>query len=355
MPLPSVRPVGAAPELPGTSLRAAAAPRTRRRRRPRWRRRHDPSWASTIPATMASPSPAPPRPCLRPPSARQKRSKIASASSVGSPGPWSRTSRSTEPFSRATDTSIGVPAGVCTSALRSRLASTWRSWWASPITGARSLSSEISRSGAVARASSTASPASPERSSSACGASAISSSRASVSRSSTSTPIRAASSSMRRIAFSVSSGSPRGAHPEQLGVAADRRQRRAQLVRGVGDERAQPVLGRLAAGERLLEPVEHPVERDPEPADLGAAVGRLDAVGEVAARDPPGGVAHAVEREQRGAHHRPAGHDQHEQHGGDHEREHHEQPLELLRWPRCSGTATTRVPPANRSGCASTR
>ena len=35
---------------------------------------------------------------------------------------------------RATPTSIGVPAGVWTSALRSRLASTWRSWWASPTT-----------------------------------------------------------------------------------------------------------------------------------------------------------------------------------------------------------------------------
>ena len=52
----------------------------------------------------------------------------------------------------------------------------------------------------------------------------------------------------------------RGAHAVQLGVAADRGQRRAQLVRGVGDELAQAVLARLALGERLLEPVEHAVE-----------------------------------------------------------------------------------------------
>ena len=97
-------------------------------------------------------------------------------------------------------------------------------------------------------------------------------------------------------------GLARGAHAEQLGVAADRDQRRAQLVRGVGDEAAQPLLARLARGERVLEPVEHAVQREPEPADLGARVGRLDAVGEVAAGDRRGGVAHAVEREQADAH-----------------------------------------------------
>ena len=56
-------------------------------------------------------------------------------------------------------------------------------------------------------------------------------------------------------------GVARRADPEQLGVAADRRQRRAQLVRRVGQEGAQPVLGRLLLGERLLEPVQHPVQR----------------------------------------------------------------------------------------------
>ena len=121
-----------------------------------------------------------------------------------------------------------------------------------------------------------------------------------------------------------------GAHAEQLRVAADRRQRRAQLVRGVGDERAQPVLARLAAGEGVLEPVEHAVERRPEPADLRAGIGRLDPVGEVAARDPAGGVAHAVERQQADPHDDPAGAAEQQQHGGDHDALDHQQPLELL-------------------------
>ena len=103
---------------------------------------------------------------------------------------------------------------------------------------------------------------------------ACSSRRASVSRSSTSTPMRSDSSSIRRIAFSVSSGSRGRAHAEQLGVAADRGERRAQLVRGVGEEAAQALFARRARGERLLEPVEHRVEREPEPADLGASGSR---------------------------------------------------------------------------------
>ena len=101
--------------------RAAAARRWRPSRGRRARRRS--------PATIASPRPAPRVPRSRPPSARQKRSNSASGSSVGRPGPWSRTSRRTSsPVARRRVTSIGVPAGVCTSALRSRLASTWRSW-----------------------------------------------------------------------------------------------------------------------------------------------------------------------------------------------------------------------------------
>ena len=111
----------------------------------------------------------------------------------------------------------------------------------------------------------------------------------------------------------------RGAHPVQLGVAADRGQRRAQLVRGVGNELAQPVLARAALLERVLEPVEHPIKGSADAADLGAFVGHVDAVGEIAARDPPGGVADAVEREQAVAHHDPADGREHEQHADDHE------------------------------------
>ena len=122
----------------------------------------------------------------------------------------------------------------------------------------------------------------------------------------------------------------RRAHAEQLRVAADRDQRRAQLVRGVGDEAPQPLLARLARGERVLEPVEHAVQREPEAADLGALVGRLDAVREVAAGDRGGGVAHAVQREQADAHddQREAA-DQH-QHDDDHDALDQQQPLERL-------------------------
>jgi hypothetical protein len=58
-------------------------------------------------------------------------------------------------------------------------------------------------------------------------------------------------------------------HPEDLGVAAYRRQRSAQLVRCVGKEAAQPVLAGLALGERALEAREHAVQSQAEPSDLG--------------------------------------------------------------------------------------
>ena len=54
---------------------------------------------------------------------------------------------------------------------------------------------------------------------------------------------------------------------EHLELPADDRERRAQLVRSVGDERA-------LAGERLGETVEHPVERLGQDPDLVAAVVR---------------------------------------------------------------------------------
>ena len=60
------------------------------------------------------------------------------------------------------------------------------------------------------------------------------------------------------------------AGPVQLGVPADRRHGRAQLVRRVGDELAQPRLRRGALVEGLLDAAEHPVERHAEVAGLGA-------------------------------------------------------------------------------------
>jgi hypothetical protein len=101
-------------------------------------------------------------------------------------------------------------------------------------------------------------------------------------------------------------------------------------VRGVADELAQPVLARLSLGERLLQPVQHAVERDPHAADLGAPVGHLDAVGEVAAGDPARGVADAVERQQAVAHDHPGDRGEHEQDADDHEALDEHEPVERL-------------------------
>ena len=133
--------------------------------------------------------------------------------------------------------------------------------------------------------------------------------------------MRAASSSMRRIALSISARLARGAHAEQLGVAADRGQRRAQLVRGVGEEAAQAVLARLLPGERVLEPVEHRVEREPQPADLGARVGGLDAAGRGRrrrSRRPCGPMRSSGQQAE--ADDRPGDAAEHEQHRGDDQR-----------------------------------
>ena len=67
-------------------------------------------------------------------------------------------------------------------------------------------------------------------------------------------------------------------------------ERRAQLVRRVGDEPAQLLLGRRLARERVLDVAEHRVERRAEPADLGPVVlGHPQA--QVAARDARRGAS----------------------------------------------------------------
>ncbi len=59
---------------------------------------------------------------------------------------------------------------------------------------------------------------------------------------------------------------------EELGVGGDRAQRSPQLMRRIGDEPAQLLLGRGAARERILDVAEHGVERRAEPPDLGPIV-----------------------------------------------------------------------------------
>jgi hypothetical protein len=101
-------------------------------------------------------------------------------------------------------------------------------------------------------------------------------------------------------------------------------------VRRIGEELAQAVLAGLALAERPLQPVEHRIERDPEAPHLGARIGRLDAVREVAAGDRARGVPHAVERQQADAHDQPRHHAEEGEDRRDHERQDDEQTLEVV-------------------------
>ena len=95
------------------------------------------------------------------------------------------------------------------------------------------------------------------------------------------------------------------AEAEQLGEALDRGERRAQLVRGVGQELAEPVLGPVALGEGRLDLVEHRVEGQAELADLAAAFAGGDPLGEVAGGDGPGRRGHLLQRAQAPAEEEP--------------------------------------------------
>jgi len=68
----------------------------------------------------------------------------------------------------------------------------------------------------------------------------------------------------------------RGTHPEHLRVAADRGERRTQLVRGIGEKAPHPLFAGLALGECLLDLAQHRIQGSPQSADLGAWVGLLD-------------------------------------------------------------------------------
>jgi len=108
--------------------------------------------------------------------------------------------------------------------------------------------------------------------------------------------------------------------PVELGEAPDGGQRGAQLVAGVRDEAAHPLLraarGRLRGGpcaEGGLDLGEHAVERRAEPPDLGAWVPVGDAPGELARGDGPGGLLDLDQRAQARAHDRHPDPDQDQQ------------------------------------------
>ena len=96
-------------------------------------------------------------------------------------------------------------------------------------------------------------------------------------------PLRLAADALHRARKVVRP--PVGAAREQLGIRAYRGQRRPQLVRGVGHEAAQLLLGGCPRFERGLDLAEHRVQREPKPPDLRVRLGPLHAPREIAARD----------------------------------------------------------------------
>ena len=94
--------------------------------------------------------------------------------------------------------------------------------------------------------------------------------------SSTSWVIRSVSDSTRLIACATSSGSVVLFALRQFGIAADRGQRCAQFVAGVGDELPYPRLAGVPGRQRAGDAVEHPVQRRAELADLGVRTRRID-------------------------------------------------------------------------------
>ena len=92
-----------------------------------------------------------------------------------------------------------------------------------------------------------------------------------------------------------------------LELELEDRERGAQLVAGVGDE--DPL-----AIHRLLQPVQHLVERVPQPVQLVVGARNRQAVAVAGARDPRGTPAHPLDRRQRERGEGVAGHArQHEQ------------------------------------------
>ena len=90
---------------------------------------------------------------------------------------------------------------------------------------------------------------------------------------------------------------PERALPVQLRVTADGRQRRPELVAGVGGELPYLLLGPQPGAEGLLDPVQHRVDRPGQPADLLPVIGIGHPRGQVAvAGDQVGGARHPVQR-----------------------------------------------------------
>jgi len=102
----------------------------------------------------------------------------------------------------------------------------------------------------------------------------------------------------------------------QLGVALDRGEGCAQLVRRVGSEASNTGLGRLPCTKGVLDPFQHGVEGLAQAARLRLLAGMIDPAGKVPAGDGVGAPRHVLEWVDTEAEH-PPGDDAEGQQDGD--------------------------------------
>ena len=266
-----------------------------------------PPCASTIAATIARPSPAPARPRSRPPSARQNRSNTLSPAPSGRPGPWSRTSIRTTPSTGAAESSIGVPAGRVGERVAHQVREHLAQLGGVAADDRRRRSTatvDVAVTGAGARVVGGVAQQRLDRHRLEARLRHLVQAREGEQVLDEHAHPRGllldARHRLRRVLRAA-----RRADAEELGIAADRGQRRAQLVRGVGEEAPQAVLARLALAEGALDLAEHRVEREAQAPDLGAGVRRADAAREIACGDRAGRRADAGERAQPEADQQP--------------------------------------------------
>ena len=216
-----------------------------------------PWWLSATARTIASPSPEEPE---RSPWARKKRSKTLSCSSA-------RDARAVV-LDREHDVAVGaLDAGLDRGAGVGVAQRVLHQVQHEPVQlvlhaldleAARAPRSRSRGRPRPARARTAASVTTLERSTGRCGGSRPASARASSSRSATRRRIRRLERSAEAAA---SRCSPSQRLLEQLEVGQHGRQRRAQLVRGVGDELALARERRLGLRARVVERVQHRLER----------------------------------------------------------------------------------------------
>ena len=233
---------------------------------------------------------------------RWNRSKAWAASGSDMPGPASATSSTTPPRTGASRTATGVPGGVCSRTLPSRLASTCRIRASSTIAISRAGRLRLHRAvrlhrrrvgGRVPDQPGQVGLGQVQR------GGAVQPGQFEQFGHQRAHPLRLLLDAAHRVRQLVRA---ERALPVQLGVAADGRQRGAQLVRGVRGELADLLLGPQPGAERLLDPVQHGVDRPAQPAHLGAVVGIRHPRGQVAlGGDPLRGARHLAERGQAAA------------------------------------------------------